>query len=526
MANPVYAIFEGGGAKGLAHIAGVAAAEKSDLEFVGVAGASAGALIAALVAVGYRANELFDPDDPGHNILAENGLTPLSLVGEEKWAAFAKAGAEAERALGAALRLGALWARLLAPEAAQVAEEIRRDDGFFSTDKIRHWLNVLLWRKLMEYRGRATKSEPQPVTFKDMDPEAVENCCSLKIIVTDLTNRRPVVFDNSDRFKNVVVAEAVAASISIPFVFKPARIPSYKRQPNALYADGGMVSNSPIWVFGEEKRNLERKQFPNTRIPILSFTLADPADAAGSKLESSLGYFQAVAKSAVFGGQEVAARFVDSVLSVPMPIAIKTTEFDFSQETALAAYRKAFDAADRKLTHSIRIRPSEGQQILAFLHDQIINSASAKGKPIRHLRISIIKPFETASFRIIQSFNMDGDADDHLVFGNETNGAAKAFASRAPAFLNFKEMFHAGRADNMTKYEFALLRKSLQSAICFPIFLKLDSWNEPSPERRPQPLGVVSIDSDEDLAHIFADAPLLQSIAVKTVGLAGLLSEN
>jgi NTE family protein len=45
-----FAIFEGGGAKGLAHVGALKAAESRNLEFIGVAGASAGAIIAALVA--------------------------------------------------------------------------------------------------------------------------------------------------------------------------------------------------------------------------------------------------------------------------------------------------------------------------------------------------------------------------------------------------------------------------------------------------------------------------------------------
>ncbi|MGB0671337.1 MAG: patatin-like phospholipase family protein, partial [Rhodospirillales bacterium] len=53
--KPVFGIFEGGGAKGIGHVAAAAAAEKSRLEFIGVAGASAGALVASLLAVGYKA---------------------------------------------------------------------------------------------------------------------------------------------------------------------------------------------------------------------------------------------------------------------------------------------------------------------------------------------------------------------------------------------------------------------------------------------------------------------------------------
>src|SRR5260370_21545298 len=90
MPTPVYGIFEGGGAKGLGHIAGLKAAEMNDLDFIGVAGASAGALIAALVAVGYRADELFDPDTPTTSLLTRNGITPLSLIRERKWDIFAR----------------------------------------------------------------------------------------------------------------------------------------------------------------------------------------------------------------------------------------------------------------------------------------------------------------------------------------------------------------------------------------------------------------------------------------------------
>ena len=42
--KPVYGIFEGGGAKGIGHIAGLKAAENTNLDFIGVAGALSGCL--------------------------------------------------------------------------------------------------------------------------------------------------------------------------------------------------------------------------------------------------------------------------------------------------------------------------------------------------------------------------------------------------------------------------------------------------------------------------------------------------
>jgi NTE family protein len=54
----VFGIFEGGGAKGLAHVGTIAAAQELSVQFVGVAGASAGAMVALLIAVGYNARRL------------------------------------------------------------------------------------------------------------------------------------------------------------------------------------------------------------------------------------------------------------------------------------------------------------------------------------------------------------------------------------------------------------------------------------------------------------------------------------
>jgi len=56
-----YGIFEGGGAKGLAHVGALKACEERKIVFRGVAGTSAGAIIAGLIAVGYTAEELFSP---------------------------------------------------------------------------------------------------------------------------------------------------------------------------------------------------------------------------------------------------------------------------------------------------------------------------------------------------------------------------------------------------------------------------------------------------------------------------------
>ena len=63
----VYVAFEGGGAKGIAHVGALraleAARDRGDLELGGFAGTSAGAIVAALTSVGWTSTELISAPD-------------------------------------------------------------------------------------------------------------------------------------------------------------------------------------------------------------------------------------------------------------------------------------------------------------------------------------------------------------------------------------------------------------------------------------------------------------------------------
>ena len=52
------AVFEGGGVKGIGLVGAVAAIEEAGYQFVNLAGTSAGAIVASLLAVGYTAGEI------------------------------------------------------------------------------------------------------------------------------------------------------------------------------------------------------------------------------------------------------------------------------------------------------------------------------------------------------------------------------------------------------------------------------------------------------------------------------------
>src|SRR3954467_8736055 len=86
--RPIFAIFEGGGAKGIAHVGALQAIEENALDIIGVAGTSAGALVAVLAAIGFDANDIMSATEAGANILSRLGKSPIGLLGEDDWRAF------------------------------------------------------------------------------------------------------------------------------------------------------------------------------------------------------------------------------------------------------------------------------------------------------------------------------------------------------------------------------------------------------------------------------------------------------
>lgn len=530
MATPVYGIFEGGGAKGLGHVAALKAAERNDLEFVGVAGASAGALVASLIAVGYRADELFDPNTPLSNLLSRYGISPLDLLGTREWARFDRAGRKAAGAARAAAIGGVAAAWLWSRSTVGVAAEVKATGGFFSSERVRKELNDFLRARLLQHHanaGRAT-AVPERVRFRDIDPAAAPECCSLKVIVTDVTNRRMAVFGGSADSADVEVAEAVAASVSIPLVFKPARIPSYLAGGDALYADGGLVSNLPVWVFSEEKLNYERAQLPGGKVRVLAFSLADSGVAPPARpLPDSVAYWGAVGRAAIFGGQTVAQRFAADLCQIELPIQLGVTEFNFTLRRALEGYAEAYAAAARVIVREMRLRPAAMASALQDFHARLAPVLAARpyGAAIGDVRVSLIQPVGTAatSFRVVHAYKMDADADDRLIFSRLTQGAPVAFDRREPVHVDFTAMRGAGGPKFMTKYECALLRRSMASAICLPIFADAAPWRSPSAQR-PAPLGIVSIDSDATLDHLFNDQNAMQALATSSLLLNAVLT--
>ncbi|MBC8507297.1 MAG: patatin-like phospholipase family protein [Anaerolineales bacterium] len=81
--QPINAVFEGGGVKGVGLVGAVSVTEEMGYQFRSVAGTSAGAIVAAMLAAGYTAGDMKDIlDELNYNDLKDRSLIDkIPLVG-------------------------------------------------------------------------------------------------------------------------------------------------------------------------------------------------------------------------------------------------------------------------------------------------------------------------------------------------------------------------------------------------------------------------------------------------------------
>lgn len=527
--RPIFAIFEGGGAKGIAHVGALQAIQDNGLEIIGVAGTSAGALIAVLAAIGLEAADIMSADDPNANILTRLGKTPVGLLGECEWRSFQRLRKHGKRAMVTGGLFGLPLNCILAPRIMGTLLDGVENRGHFGTTHIHGFINEVIRRRLADIVAQAELDWPVPdmVTFADLG-RGWPTVVPLKIVVTDVDLGTLEIFD-AHTTPDVVVAEAVAASISIPIVFKPAFIPSFRP---GRFADGGLVSNLPIWSFSEEKLAYEREHYARPPVPVLGFRLANPVsekEAPGT----SIGVFSFLGRlvgAALQGSQGAANRFLDDVTIVELETELTTLDFDAGWQ----AYAKAREAgrvsADRHLRFALQVKPDRIETELATVRDSAlarINALRAKvgRKPVTELRVNLIRPHGAYSLRVMESIGMETDADDRLLLDRRGRGAAEVFRARGLRRFQLGAKFDDRPREYMTKYERALVRRTVRTVLCVPIFADSTAWGLPEAER-PEPAGILAIDTDQSLATEFDDNDLWNMLVGQSAVLYEVVSSE
>jgi len=187
--NECFGIFAGGGVRGSAYIGALKALDELQINFIGYAGTSVGAIVASLVSVGYSYSELQE-----------------------------------------------LMFTMNYQQFKDLYLPFKKDFGFFKGDGVYNWLKNNIENKF--FQNNPDVFPKNSVTFRDIKKDLI-------IIATDISNG---TFKEYSRVKtpDVEVAHAVRASCSIPGFFKPVW------ECETCLIDGDVINNFPIWKNSSE----------------------------------------------------------------------------------------------------------------------------------------------------------------------------------------------------------------------------------------------------------------------------------
>lgn len=416
----VYVGFQGGGARGIVHIGALRAIEASLIELDGlpnqkvqpvvggVAGTSAGSIVAALVACGYGADSLLDRDSSSHLLknVAGGRLKSLSdLFTKKGWKRIKRVIlllkvarlllriAERLRKLLLVLPIVAVatlligWFYFIRDDAGRaatlvvdlmlVASPLLLVAGFFGLRKISRTLAPGL-APLSEVRSvldEAFSKGPLPglpkkasLTFEELHKAGG---LPLKVISTNLSNKCVQVFC-AETTPKVAIADAVCASISLPYIFEPYEVEIAGVVQR--FSDGGALSNLPLWAFdGERARDPE--------CWTIGFSLRGDIEE-----DIEAHWLGGIVDAVIKGPPEIHARGISNLMIIPLSTSLTLLDFDKGEgDIRNEVDRVAIDCAFQLDDHIDAWRVNEyigliGLYILNSINTELVScSRRAKG---------------------------------------------------------------------------------------------------------------------------------------------------
>lgn len=221
---PVNLVFQGGGVRGIAY-AGVLETRPPAVSIRAVAGTSAGAIVAALIAIGKPVSDvkailrdtdllrLLDPEDTARGEAMKKAWAQIAPIINE---AMTKGKISAWRSWRGMKQVRSLMRELGVAWGAR---------GLHSSDRLGQWLRQILEDK----------------TFADAT--AVDD---VKIVAADVSRQQYQIYTKASH-AGTPLAQAVHASASIPIFFHPFETGT------DLLVDGGILSNFPAFLFAASK---------------------------------------------------------------------------------------------------------------------------------------------------------------------------------------------------------------------------------------------------------------------------------
>ncbi len=314
--QPVDLVFEGGGVKGIGLAGAFLELYEQGYRPACVAGTSAGAITAALVAAGYTGEEL-------EKLVLEDMHFPLF----EDRPRF----------------------HLLGTAAGEVIE-VLRDRGLHSGQYFLNWIG-----KLLEDKGKTTFGH-----FRDAGAAGTNREYRLQVIASDLTDHSMLVLPRDAAKLGIApadlsVAEAVRMSMSIPIFFDPVIQKNPQDGRRHMIVDGGMLSNYPIWLFDAEGKEPRFPTFgmllvaPNQEDPLLPNPVATAA-RHDDGMPSPIGYVRAIAETMMQAHDRFYVEQANYVRTIPIPTCgVTTTQFDITSAQTKELFQSGQTAAKKFL---------------------------------------------------------------------------------------------------------------------------------------------------------------------------------
>lgn len=294
------AVFQGGGVKVIGLVGALSVAEQYGYKWVNLAGTSAGAMVAALSAAGYRAEAI------------------ARLLDEVDFNSF---------------RDPPVWAKvpLIGPALA-----VAFTKGLYKGDALEEWMREVLAARGVRTFGDLILPGETDERFR----------FKLQVIAADISRGRMVVLPRDMaqygvKPEDVDVARAVRMSASLPYFYRP--VVQYYPTPRGGFpsyiVDGGLLSNFPVWLFDVEG---------TPPWPTIGFKLVDPDYCRPHDVRGPLAYASALVSTMLEAHDARYLEAADAVRTIFIPtMGVRTTDFNLSPEQRHELYQAGVRAARR-----------------------------------------------------------------------------------------------------------------------------------------------------------------------------------
>ncbi|MFD1428049.1 NTE family protein [Kroppenstedtia sanguinis] len=285
------AVLEGGGIKAFGLVGALSVAEEKGYEWKRLAGTSAGSLVAALLAAGYRSEELY-------RAMEEYDFTLLTATTWYHRLPY----------LGPSIRL---WVK----------------KGLYSGRPLERWVGEMLAKKNV-------------YTFADLKER------KLSIIASDLSRGSLLVLPHDlEEYgippEKLSVARAVLMSCSIPFFFDPVRVLHQPSKQTSYVVDGAVLSNFPVWLFDQK----------NPRWPTFGFRFLSE-ETGGHPIEGPISLLRAMFLTMMDAHDNRHIKDQDRLRTIQVPTqGIKMTDFDLDKEKRKGLFDAGVEAAENFFKH-------------------------------------------------------------------------------------------------------------------------------------------------------------------------------